>query len=467
LADHSYSKKSAVELFGLKNSADPAGQAARVTEQFLQQNAALLQQIEVTINRDYDGRDLLLEMHSGNAVGAIPLRSPFTARYDFGLVVQPRFPWSGIGPMLAEMGWKISPTPLRLPLLRRSERRVPPWVLSFTILTRLRALIEKLDRRFELTTEFRTSPKGQVDWAQYATRQIPRGQFLSVPCSFPDLRDDRTLKGAIRFALEKQVRGLESQVTNGAFIHKLIAFAESLLARVSSVPSRRPSMSEVEHWFQRPMRSDYLTDGLQAINWTVEERGLAGISDLEGIPWTLSMDQFFEAWVETVMRQLVLKMGGRLTVGRLQQTVSHLRWTPSYHGSQRALIPDLILETEAITCIVDAKYKRHWEELQHRPWHAQDEELREQHRADLLQILAYANLARQKTVLCCLVYPCSLTTWESLRQRGRLFHRTELPYRGRNVHLWLTAFPMHTGPARIAASLHAELRALQDQIVKG
>ena len=53
-------------------------------------------------------------------------------------------------------------------------------------------------------------------------------------------------------------------------------------------------------WLQRPMRAEQFINGLQAIEWTVEERGFAGLSDLEGIPWTMPMDQFFEAWGETV-----------------------------------------------------------------------------------------------------------------------------------------------------------------------
>jgi hypothetical protein len=43
------------------------------------------------------------------------------------------------------------------------------------------------------------------------------------------------------------------------------------------------------------MRADSFVEGLQAIDWTVEERGLAGLSDLEGIAWTMPMELFFEA----------------------------------------------------------------------------------------------------------------------------------------------------------------------------
>jgi 5-methylcytosine-specific restriction endonuclease McrBC regulatory subunit McrC len=58
------------------------------------------------------------------------------------------------------------------------------------------------------------------------------------------------------------------------------------------------------------------------------------------------------------------------------------------------MLPDIWLEWESATLIVDAKYKRHWEELQQRSWMNVEEELREQYRNDLLQVLAYANLAR-------------------------------------------------------------------------
>src|SRR5208283_3503293 len=180
----------------------------------------------------------------------------------------------------------------------------------------------------------------------------------------------------------------------GAFIHRLIALAESLLQKVNNVDSRRPAKPDVEMWLRRPMRTEGFIDGLQAIDWTIEERGLAGLSDLEGLPWTMPMEQFFEAWFETVMRCVARQIGGTLRTGRRRETVSPLAWDPPYLGSQRSLIPDLILETEGMSIIVDAKYKRHWEELQQGGWHDQSVALRESHRVDLLQVLAYANLLR-------------------------------------------------------------------------
>jgi len=459
--DHSRVTRSAAGFFGSKNFSDPQAQAARLADQFIRQNAPIFQLLQVDVHRDYDGTDVLLNIESHSAVGAVPLLSPLNARHDLGIVVQPRFPWAGIGPMLAEMGWLISPSPLKLPLLRRSERRVPLWVLSFMVLTRFKALLDRLDRRFEVTTETRSAPKGRVDWTQYATQQMPRGDFLSVPCTFPDLRDDRHLKGAIRFAVEKQLRSLESQCQQGAFVHRLIAFAESLLLRVRGVSAHRPAVGEVQTWLRRPLRTDIFVEGLQAIDWTVEERGLAGLSDLDGIPWTMPMEQFFEAWVETIIRKVAQRTGGFLKTGRRKETVSPLAWEPPYVGSQRSLVPDLILELENVAVIVDAKYKRHWEELQDGGWRGQTDELREQHRADLLQVLAYANLVSAREVVCCLVYPCSMPTWESLLRRGRLFHCSELPNRCRRVHVWLTAVPMCAAAERVAAPFRDQVRSIR------
>lgn len=326
------------------------------------------------------------------------------------------------------------------------------------ILARLKVLLDSLDRRFEVATETRQAPRGSVHWAEYATRSLRHAKFLSIPCTFPDLRDDRLLKGAVRHTVERQLRALETQKEHGAFVHRLIEFGQELLRRVQTVPVYVPSSTTLSSWLQRPMRSEPFLNGVKAIEWTIDERGLAGLSDLEGIPWTMPMDQFFEAWIETLLRVVAQRTGGQMRVGRKRETVHAVSWEPPYLGSQKSLAPDIWLEWESTTLIVDAKYKRHWEELQQRSWMNVEEELREQHRNDLLQVLAYANLARTPRVIACLAYPCSLQSWISLRERGRLIHRAELTAGARAVHLWLTAVPMATNIEPIATAFTAEIR---------
>ncbi len=372
----------------------------------------------------------------------MPLLSPTSGRPDYGLIIKPRFGWQGIGPMLGAMGWKILPEPLPVPLLPRSDRKVPPWVLSTTILLRLQRLLKQLERRFELTSADLRAPRGQVNWNHYATVKITRAAYDQVPSTFPDLRDDREIKGAIHYTLRKQLSGLQSQRTAGVVVLQLIKLCRDLLEQVRDVPALRPSQNRLNHWHFSRLHTEVFKKGLQAVEWTVDDRGLAGLSDLQGLPWMLSMEEFFEAWVETVVGRLARNSGGQVRSGRLRQTVTPLSWSPPYSGSQRYLLPDLVLERGDETIIFDAKYKSHFEELELSGWHRLSQTLQEQHRADLLQVLAYSTVPDSKKITCCLAYPCRADTWQSLLRRKRPFHKASVRAGNRQVTLILTAFPM-------------------------
>ena len=105
LADQSPRDLPAAALF----TGTDAPTAARLAEQFARLNEPLLRRFDVQLASRFDGSQVHLSFHAGNQVGAIPLLSPTTARPDFGLIVQPRFPWAGIGPLLAHMGWRVAP----------------------------------------------------------------------------------------------------------------------------------------------------------------------------------------------------------------------------------------------------------------------------------------------------------------------------------------------------------------------
>ena len=160
--------------------------------------------MDIRLTRLYDGTDVYLALESGNVVGAIAAFFPDQRNARLRIGHPTPIPLAGHWPNAGRDGLAIAPTPLKLPLLKRSESRVPPWVISCMVLARLKALLDSLSRRFELVNENRLAPRGTVRWTQYATQYFATGQFLSVPCTFPDLRDDRLLVGAIRYSLEKQ-----------------------------------------------------------------------------------------------------------------------------------------------------------------------------------------------------------------------------------------------------------------------
>ncbi len=432
---------------------DPQAQAAHLAHQFIRRNYGLLNNFGIAVDVHYNGNTVHLVFEANTKIGALPLLSPTTGRPDYGLVIKPRFDWSGLGPMLVTMGWRVIPTPLRLPQLPRSEHKIPPWVLSSIILFRLKNLLDNLNRRFAMTESELSAPRGQVNWSRYAISHISLAQFLRVPCRFPNLSNDQELKAAIHFTLRKQLASLESQRTAGIVVLNLIDLCQSLLAHVQDVSPRQPTPKTIEAWYRGAMKTDVFREGLQAIEWTVDDRGLAGLADLQGIPWIMSMETFFEAWVETISEKLSRQIGAKLRIGRKQETISPFVWQPSYMGSQKYLLPDFILERENETIIIDAKYKSHWEELSLGRWHNFADELREQHRADLLQILAYSTLATTTKIITCLAYPCRQDTWQSLQRRGQLWHKASLYAGPRKVDVVLIALPMFADIPQVVQEL--------------
>jgi len=262
ITDHSLHSVSAANLFPAVKDRFPQKTQARLAEQLVMQNRALFEKLAVKAQCTFDGDRVFLRLESGSAVGAVPLVSPLSGRFDFGMVIQPRFPWTGIGPMLGQMGWRVVPKPLRLPLLRRSERRVPPWVIALMVLDRLESLARQLHRRFELTAGVLPAPKGTVLWQEYATRHAALGRFHEVPCRFPDLRDDRILKGMMRWTLETQIASLATQAHHGAFVHQLIDRARTVLAQVQDAAPIRPTAALTQALARLPLRNEAMREGL-------------------------------------------------------------------------------------------------------------------------------------------------------------------------------------------------------------
>ncbi len=326
------------------------------------------------------------------------------------------------------------------------------------VIERIELLVRQLVRRFELSDDTLSAPKGTILWLPYICQQLARGNLHHVPCRFPDLRDDRVLKGMIRWTLETQARSLSSQLEHGGFIHQLLERVHGLLLRVWDAAPVRPSEGLTRAVARLPLRSKVFHQGLEAIEWTAEERGLAGLCELEGIPWVMDMDQFFEAWVEYVLEYVTRQTGGVLHRGRTRQTLVPLHWEPPAAATQLSLLPDFVLEAGDFTLIADAKYKRHLEEFaSHERWDIA-EDTRERHRADILQVLAYSGLFAAPTTLALLIYPCTIETWQSLQRRKRLIQKAIIPVAGRSCELWLSAMPMAAKADEAAEPLVQALR---------
>jgi hypothetical protein len=67
---------------------------------------------------------------------------------------------------------------------------------------------------------------------------------------------------------------------------------------------------------------------------------------------------------------------------------------------------------------VDAKYKSHFAEIDESGWRRMADDIRESHRSDLHQVLAYTSLFDAEEITATLAYPLRRQTWLALKARG-------------------------------------------------
>jgi 5-methylcytosine-specific restriction endonuclease McrBC regulatory subunit McrC len=132
--------------------------------------------------------------------------------------------------------------------------------------------------------------------------------------------------------------------------------------------------------------------------------------------------------------------------GRRGETVAPLHWSDSSHRSLGHLVPDIVVTRPSSVWVVDAKYKAHFADIDEGGWRRMADEIRESHRADVHQVLAYSALFDAPEITATLAYPLRLDTWQSLHQRG--LDRTVADLYNGSRHLKLELWGLPFGVAR-------------------
>ncbi|MFO0757877.1 MAG: hypothetical protein U0359_15380 [Byssovorax sp.] len=414
---------------------------------FLHANERALALLDVRpeIKGGSDGAVLRL-VPSGRA-GAIPLRSSQTQQVLGGLVVRPRFGWPGLGRVLSETGWHAGPEFLELPMVPGSGREVPPWVLAGPVLERLRELLQSMRRGYVERDETLRWPRGHIDWTRYATGQLARGRWDTLPCRYPDLALDPMLRSYVRWTLDRIHRDLVSVGGRDPIALALATLASRLLEQLFDVPARPPTHDGLRRMTGGgKLVEQALRRGVEALGWILDERGLGGGRELDGLAWQVPLDRLWEAYVEADVRREAAAIGADVRVGRLGQTTFPIMWSDPTHRSLGHLVPDLVVRKGKSVRIIDAKYKAHLAEIDAERWYRLADEVRDAHRADVHQVLAYAALYDADEITATLVYPLRQPMWAALHQRGHDISRAELAHGGRLVRLELRGLPFGRSP---------------------
>ena len=397
--------------------------------------------LEPRVNAGRDG--VRLELYPGLRAGAVPLRSAVTGKVSGGIVVSPRFGWSGVGKVLSATGWGTAPEFIDLPLVPGSGREIPPWVLAGPVLQRITDLLCHLRPGYREMCEVRTHPRGQIQWGSYLSRNFSNGQWHHLPCKFSELDTDSRLREAVRWTLERLYSDLSATGGNDTTAQLLIRKLVLLIEQVMDVRPRRPSHAELDFDTSGGALSSHaLREGIRAMGWVVDERGLGGGRTSDGLAWTLSLEQLWERYVERIVRDEAALSGGRVRVGRCGETTVPLPWNSPTHRPLGHLVPDFVIYRRGSVEIVDAKYKSHFAELDEHRWSEFIDETKESLRADLHQVLAYAAVFGDNNMVeSTLLYPVRQELFNELQNYCRDRVTAQIPTGTRTLQLSIRAIP--------------------------
>lgn len=338
---------------------------------------------------------LHMRIYPSGKIGAVALVAPATRRVAVGVLVRPRFRWSALGDVMSTTGFSVAPTVGDGEMVPGSARDVPSWIIAGPVLRRIEEFLSHRRASFLECTETRSSARGGVRWGEWLRQQLPIGDWATLPCRFSDLADDPILMNAIRWTLHRLDSDLAVESGIGPAT-QLRVQVERLLLEVGQGPSTRPtgdSATTLDSWS---------AGAVEGMKWVAEGRGLGGSGALDGLPWDLVVAELWEEWVRVFAHDLAPRSG--LVVSSSRQVRRPLRWKGPV-SSMRSLAPDVGLFSSDRCIWLDAKYKAHLALIGRNGWSGVDESVREAHRADLHQVLAYASLADVSRVDTILVYP--------------------------------------------------------------
>jgi hypothetical protein len=369
---------------------------------WLRANAKYLQFLGVVAAWSEDGG---LVLSSSNKIGLAPLKNPVGRTVYGSICVKPRTGMISISDVLDEVDWQLQPQFLTEEEPIVADGVLPRWFRAVQTMVAVDRALRLHMTGLVHTVEVRRTPGGGTDWNHYASSCYPRGKHDSFSCctsarSF-DVAIHRQFKG-VAAMIEHDLDGASTPNRVRCEAAEMLARIGVQLERVTTEPPSVPILlkAKVPSLYARA----YGEAQARCVDYIQQGRISLCAGELGGTPWALDMERLFELWVVAGVRQFARSIGADC-YSDLRGT-SRIRFLPfDRWRSLRVLKPDVVVEKDDRSLVVDAKYKRHLMHLAHaRP----ESHIEADHRRDLHQVLAYlgASARRQKTAV--LLYPQSM-----------------------------------------------------------
>jgi len=346
-----------------------------------------------------------LSFRSTSYIGTIPLRASDTGKQIGDFVVMPRFigknRFEDYIEILNLLGTEISPEFAdSLPLASGRNFRPPLYLEAIKFISSLEELLKKSWRKFNNIEKVSNQPNGQINWTKYINSEYKVENRLKFTVNKNVLTEFHIEYSEIRFVFD---------------ICKKELLSSNTPQRIKNSLRQRLAFIEDKLYNHLPKATNKIyiksSDSPTIKNCKEQANKILAFEIIEGTAWRVDFSDVFEKYVQYIFKEMAKETGGKLH----SNFKLHSNTNKYYSWELKHIEPDAIFEKENLLVFIDAKYKSNL-------YNKFDKSnfLKEDHRHDLHQIMAYSSFSKTNEKFSFLCYPSDKTEYKIIKYKNSI-----------------------------------------------
>ena len=344
-----------------------------------------------------------LTFRSSSFIGTIPLRASDTGKQIGDFVVMPRFTgrdrFEDYIEILNLLGTEISPEVIdSLPLASGKNFRPPLYLEAVKFIASLEALISRPWRKFDNIEKISSQPSGQINWNKYINNEYKIENRLKFPTRKNILSEFHSEYAEARFVFD---------------ICKNELLSSNTPQRIKNTIRVKLSFIEEKLYHHKPKATNNIvtkSSDSPTVNKCKEQANkILNFNLVDSTAWRVDFSDVFEKFVQYIFKEVAKETGGKL----FTNFKFHSRTSKHYSWELKHIEPDAIYQKENFLVFIDAKYKSNL-------YNKFDNSatLKDDHRHDLHQIMAYTSFSKTDFKYGFLCYPSDQLELKTIKYKN-------------------------------------------------
>jgi hypothetical protein len=344
-----------------------------------------------------------LTFRSSSFIGTIPLRASDTGKQIGDFVVMPRFTgcdrFEDYIEILNLLGTEISPEVIdSLPLASGKNFRPPLYLEAVKFIASLEALLSRPWRKFDNIEKISSQPSGQINWNKYINNEYKIENRLRFPARKNILSEFHSEYSEIRYVFD---------------ICKNELLSSNTPQRIKNTIRVKLSFIEEKLYYHKPKATNNIvvksSDSPTVKTCKEQANKILNFNLVDSTAWRVDFSDVFEKFIQYIFKAVAKETGGKL----FANFKFHSRTSKHYSWELKHIEPDAIYQKENFLVFIDAKYKSNlYNKFDN------SETLKDNHRHDLHQIMAYTSFSKTAYKYGVLCYPSDQSEMKIIKYKN-------------------------------------------------